>query len=1103
MDSPLLAQALDPSRSVVVEACAGSGKTWLLISRVLRLLLAGAAPAQILAITFTRKAAQEMASRLQQWLEQLALMPRHEAEAFLLARGVAANEMPIALERAPMLFELCQTASPGITISTFHGWFLQVLQKMPLAGGIAADTAVVESTSGLLDTAWRKYLATLQSPAAATREALLRLFEAHGLNNTRRLLHNFVAKRAEWWAYTEGQSDPIEYALRMLETEIGPLAPDDDLAQFFSAELVAELTEFAELLGREATKDAERGQRLASALAAQDYAALLDAMRRALYTGKGDHLARKSTQTRIAKYGTAADARFLALHESLCAKLDDLHARLDARETYALNEDGIRCGLALLDVYQALKQERRSIDYTDIEWRTARLLANSEQSAYLNYKLDARYRHLLVDEFQDTNPLQWQALLAWLENAAAADTRPSVFLVGDPKQSIYRFRRAEARLFDRAAAFLIEHYGATHIRLNTSRRCAPAILDMLNRLFSAQSEFIGFETHEPQHADRWGRVEIVELFSQQKQNGGATALLELRNPLLVPRDEENDLRSASEAEFIAQRIKTLVGNCVIEDGHLTRPARYGDIMLLTRRRTKLDVFEAALRQADIPYLSGREGGLLDALECKDMTALLTVITNPLADIELAQVLKSPLFGLSDQDLILLAPIEAPSWWEKLAAHTAAAEADPRFQRAAASLLRWADLAGKLPVHDLLDTIYAETDALNRYRAAVMPAQRETVVANLRAYTELALNVDEGRYPSLPGFLEALKRFSRGTHQDSPDQGQTSTGIDAVSIMTIHGAKGLERPIVWLIDCEGGSGRERGYDALVNWPPHDAQPRHFSLYKSASAKHDRRAAYFAEEKYQQQREALNLLYVAITRAKQLFFATGCLQQNGCGWHPKMAEALSQLSTDASTHERGTAALFDPKPIAAPMREPETAFSTQWSAPVSEAIEAKLDPARRYGITLHRLLEALAPPAIARDRETLRAQIDVPRSEFDQAWQQAQRILTAPDLAQFFNPEHYLRAYNELSFYDEKNQARRIDRLIEYENEIWLLDYKAMYSANPPAELIERYGDQMMVYRDAMMGAFTKPVRCALILGDASVIEITDTAAVQGLSQVHLL
>lgn len=1089
MDSDFVDQALDPRRSIVVEACAGSGKTWLLISRILRLLLAGSAPGHILAITFTRKAAQEMTARLQVWLEQLSLMPREETELFLRARGVRQSEMPAALERAPMLFELCQTSEPGITISTFHGWFLQILQKVPLAGGVAADTVVLEQTSVVVDGAWRRYLASLQPADAPTRAALLRLFTVLGLSNTQALLKNFLSKRAEWWAYTREQSSPIDYALARLAAELGPLADAKTLAEFFAPPRLADIQEFAQLLMLESSKEAALGNMLDRARAGGDTTVMLSALQSALHTGKGERRARKSTKTRISQHGAAADARLLALHETLCEQIEALQMRFRAAEIFELNADGMTCGVALLEIYQALKRQRRSIDYTDIEWRSAKLLADSDQSAYLSYKLDARYRHLLVDEFQDTNPLQWQALLAWLDSAADADTRPSVFFVGDPKQSIYRFRRAEARLFDRASAFLINRYDAVHLKLNTSRRCASALLDMLNNLFAAQADFDGFEAHQAHDQERWGRAEVHALFSQQRQQKPEHLQLALRDPLQTPRSEESDIRYTSEAQLIVQRISEIVGTLVIEDGTQRRLARYGDIMLLARRRTRLDAYETALRQADIPYLSGRQGGLLETLECQDMTALLALLANPTADIQLAQVLRSPMFGFSDSDLAEIAQTTAPSWWEKLLACAAEKPDGHHFIRASESLSRWAGLAGRLPVHDLLDTIYHDTDALNRYRAAVMPALRETVVANLRAYMELALSVDEGRYPSLPDFLRALKNIARGSNQDSPDQGVASAGIDAISIFTIHGAKGLERPIVWLVDCEGGAGKDRGYDVLVNWPPEDVRPKHFSLYKSASEKHDPRAHFFAEEKRHQQREALNLLYVAATRAKQLFVASGCELRNGCGWQANLAGALQEISADTGAYESGVVCVAD---VSAPDQTTRSAayFTAQWQAPQHPAQqEPASNPAQHYGIMLHALLEALAPPSTPRERDELFKQIGGSAQEFEQAWQQTQKILSAPNLARFFQSQHYLRAHNELAFYDEHNSARRIDRLVEYADEVWLLDYKAVSaSSEDETDVAARYAAQMSLYRNAMARAFTKPIRCGLILGDASIVEI---------------
>ena len=215
------ARALAPEASVVIEACAGSGKTWLLVSRIIRLLLAGAAPSQILAITFTRKAAQEMATRLREWLRELATAGDDKARDFLRQREVPENEIEAALPRARALFEDLLTHQPSITIATFHSWFLQILRRAPLDAGALGEVNLVEQTSALVDEAWQLFASRVQrDPGSPAARGLDRLFRDCGLSNTQRVLTNFLYRRAEWWAYTHDRAEPVGYALERMKADM-------------------------------------------------------------------------------------------------------------------------------------------------------------------------------------------------------------------------------------------------------------------------------------------------------------------------------------------------------------------------------------------------------------------------------------------------------------------------------------------------------------------------------------------------------------------------------------------------------------------------------------------------------------------------------------------------------------------------------------------------------------------------------------------------------------------------------------------------------------------------------------------------------------------
>ena len=186
---------------------------------------------------------------------------------------------------------------------------------------------------------------------------------------------------------------------------------------------------------------------------------------------------------------------------------DMLHARLQAvrdtlaeQQAYRLNEAVLHCGVAFLERYQALKAQKQQMDFSDLEWQLCRLLQQSEHAETMQYKLDSRYRHVLLDEFQDTNPLQWQILRAWFDASVAVESQPTVFVVGDPKQSIYRFRRADARLFGVAREYLKEHFAAHELHNNHTRRNAPAVLDAVNAVFADHPEgFVDFEPHTAEH----------------------------------------------------------------------------------------------------------------------------------------------------------------------------------------------------------------------------------------------------------------------------------------------------------------------------------------------------------------------------------------------------------------------------------------------------------------------------------------------------------------------------------------------------------------------------------------------------------------------------
>jgi ATP-dependent helicase/nuclease subunit A len=1123
--------ALDPKRSVVVEACAGSGKTWLLVSRIVRLLLDGAQPSQILAITFTRKAAQEMQARLQQWLRDLALGDEKFVRGFFAERGI--DELSEEqLHRARSLYKEVLLAQPGITISTFHGWFMQVLQRAPLNADVMQGMSLLERAGAEQEEAWEELLEQMRKqPEGVEARHMQWLFDECGLFTARKLLFNFLAKRAEWWAYTSALSPSpspasgrgeresagegaIKFALENLRRDLDVDLEFDPVEDWGMCGISEEsLFAFIHYLGSNGTEvQKAKASELERAWTDTAPEARFDVIWPLLFTQANEPRKLKATK----KQDEVVFGKVLALlHENLQTVRDILADQ----QAYRMNEAVLHCGVAFLERYQALKGQKQQMDFSDLEWQLCRLLQQSEHAETMQYKLDSRYRHVLLDEFQDTNPLQWQILRAWFDAAVAVESQPTVFVVGDPKQSIYRFRRADARLFGVAREYLQEHFNAATLGNSLTRRNAQPIVDAVNAVFREQPEGFEFVEHQTHQKELLGHVLVLplavtdELPSHQREGGaggeGEAVQLELRNPLTTPRTETEEGARHLEAQQFAEQLQTITRDWSVNDEGETRRASYGDIMVLVRTRTHLAIYEEALRARHIPFISSRRGGLLDTLEAEDVQALLMFLITPFADLALAQVLRTPIFACSDADLMRLAePTPSPlqgegwgggrSWWSSL---QNLENPSPALQRAQQLLKNWLTLADKLPVHDLLDRIYFEGDVIARYSAVLPVEMRAKVVANLNAFMEIALSVDAGRYPSLPRFLQELREL-RDSSDDAPDEGKLGTAGDAVRIYTVHESKGLEAPIVWLLDANAEKKNRDGNDVLLDWPTHEPQPLHFSLYADQGSRGKKRKPLFEQDAAEQAREEMNLLYVAMTRAQQALIVSGnqgARETKQVTWYARIGEAIGQgennpLVLSPSTELR-TGLSKDGRIGSEASIHPSTGSGrTEVVLPAilpTGKRAARNTAQQQQGIWLHALLQHLtasnSPLPLGEGlgvREVLQQRLAIPEDEIEPLWQQAQTLLTMPQLARFFDATQYRAAYNEMPYINARGELKRIDRLVEFDGEVWVLDYKLGDS-----EEASRYRAQMQEYRVAMQAVYSgKAVRCALVFAEGVLSEL---------------
>lgn len=1050
------ALACDPARSIVVEACAGAGKTWMLVSRILRALLAGAEPQQIVAITFTRKAAGEMRQRLAEWLAEFAQAPEAEQLAALRQRGIAADAAVALRPRLAALQTELLRAGRAVEVRTFHGWFSQLLRAAPLAFlqglGLAPELQLVEDEEELMPTLWRRFHVAVLADAAL-RADFQALTQSRGRYNLREWLLGAFAKRvelrlAEAAGVLEGS---LPGAVELLGT-----TPE----QFFG-HLREPLLALARQLG------AAKGKKAQDAAVALEQAGDFDAAFAALFTLKGEPR----------KLGVDS-----ADFDELCGEL--LHLRAAIVQQRAADEHAAmrRLALVLVDAFEVLKRERGLVDMNDLERGALALLGDAQTAGWVQQRLDAQLRHLLIDEFQDTSPLQWQALHGWLQAYAGAGggAAPSVFIVGDPKQSIYRFRRADPRVFAAAQDFVCEGLGGVRLACDHTRRNAPEVLAAVNAAFDGAQRagaYEGFRLHTTEVAEV---DELAGLWALDAEVSAAPPAAEAdplrwRPSLTEARHEAEVSRRAPECERVCAAIVGLLRE---------RPElKPGDVFVLARKRDPLRQLSAALTAAGVPHAAPEEQPLAAQPDVADLLALLDVLASPGHDLSLARALRSPLFGASEADLLALAeaagtaewlgrpPAERRGWWDAL---QDLASPSPALARAQALLRGWAAQARLRTPHELLDRIVQEGELLPHIAAAVPAADAAVRLQGVQALLHAALELDGGRYAQLYGFVRALK--------SRPIKFVPAAALDAVQLLTIHGAKGLEAEVVLLLDTDAAPPKAETLGLLLDWPVGRPAPRRAAFLASEARPPPSLQALVDDERREREREELNGLYVALTRARRaLVLSHTPGRSQATSWWERLQPLARPWPFALDSGARTDAAA--PRLAPLPRWQPP-------AAPPAREGAARSERQARVGEALHRVLEWVSAPGQTQPLEVLLAAsaqaFGLDAKAREQHEQAARAILASPDCRPFFDPAELLWAGNEVAV-GQDGEDQRIDRLVQRrDGSWWVLDYKL--GATPERE--PAYLEQMRGYVAAVQALQPgEAVRAALISGTGRFVPVS--------------
>jgi ATP-dependent helicase/nuclease subunit A len=1060
------ARACDPRRSVVIEACAGSGKTWMLVSRILRALLEGAQPHEILAITFTRKAAGEMRERLNDWLREFGAPACADATriAALRQRGLSFADAQRLAPALGGLHEQLLSRGRPIEICTFHAWFAQLLRAAPFELldelGLQPGMTLIEDLDDHRAEVFRRFhAALLRDPERRADHAAL--IAQRGRSQIASWLEAALDKRIEI---------ELADAAGVLEASVpgpdGAGGPGDAAIDATDRALADLARELGQRKGR--AQDAAAG--LLAALADADARACFERAWAALFTREG---------TPRRQLGSAPSL------PSVQADLEALARRVQQHDARIEHLRMVGLARVLLAEFATYKRERSLADMADLERCGLALLRDVTLAGWVQERLDARIRHVLIDEFQDTSPLQWHALHAWLVayagagGGASGQRPPAVFIVGDPKQSIYRFRGAEPRVFEAARRFVVDELGGTLLGCDHTRRNAPALLATFNALFgaaAAQGEFDGFRPHTTEAGDAPG-AGVYALAAVDRparpERAGAKPVAPWRDTLTTPRHEPEEVLRAQEARRVARAIRDLLAS---------HPQwRPGDVYVLSRKRESLRLVAQALREVHLPFAAVEEAPLLEAAEARDLIALLDALVSPGHALSLAHALRSPLFGASDADLIELARRSRNGdWWRALL------EADPppspALQRARDLLVRWQAAALELPPHDLLDRIVAEGELRERVAATVPAEQRAAALDAIDAVLAQALQLDGARYATPYNFVRALKRrtikFTAPAHPD------------AVQLLTVHGAKGLEAEAVFVVDADPQPANAQTTTLLIDWPVEAGGPRRCAFVYSEAACPPSLQPLLDAELRARQREELNGLYVAMSRARQqLVFSSTEPQWRGPApsWWQRVAGLATAWPYGDAPSRRAADLPIVPAPT---LRRLPT-------LPVRPSIDARPVPrsddsdASRLGQAVHRVLEwcgsrsGLADDELAHLAGAAALEFGAPLAATARC---AAAILRSPQCRRFYGGDQLRWAGNEVQI-ALAGEPVRIDRLVlidEGQDAVWwVLDYKLHHA---PHEL-ESYRGQLRGYRDAVRAAQPgSVVRCAFVTGTGEVIEV---------------
>ncbi|MBB3890775.1 ATP-dependent helicase/nuclease subunit A [Phenylobacterium haematophilum] len=1140
--------AADPAISAFVTANAGSGKTKTLIDRVARLLLAGAKPETILCVTYTKAAAAEMQRRLYHLLGGWSVYDDDSLRAELAKLEGRAPQAYDArsLSKARALFASALETPGGLKIQTIHAFCEKLLRRFPLEAGVSPGFRVMDdSASAAVADAARKAVArhALRGEGAVA-QAYARFSVALDFQSFQGMFASFESQRGALGAYFDRHGG-LEGAVADVWQVCGfdaPTDPDEVESQAMGQMNRSAWRDCVEVLAQGGVARRKDANLLLAALQPE---AGLDACLAALFTDKG-------TGKPTAWVATTGDLKVREdLRFFLLAEQDRLEVARERRRAARVAQDthgALILASAYLAAYAIEKAASGALDFTDLIEKTRDLVASRPMAAWVLYKLDGGVDHVLVDEAQDTAPEQWEIVRALTEEFFSGSGQPTerlldrnMFVVGDEKQSIYSFQGARPELLIQEFEFHRERatgagYRFERVDLLTSWRSTPQVLRFVDAAFSppelAAAILPRVEAEAIVHRAVRSDAGCVDLWPLEREEKG-----DVRDAWDAPLDEEGQASANKRlAEKIAGEIAALIerGDAVLDkDSRQPRPATAGDVLILVRRRRALfEEILRALKHRKIPVAGADRLALSEHIVFDDLLALARFAQFPADELTLAALLRSPFCDLSDDSLYALAHGRGR---ENLAALLRRRREETSAWGAAADLVEWLGANRAARPFEFYSRLLALRDADGR-------SMRRRLMERLGAEAEDALDeflaqvlAAEGRgVEDLESLAAALASL------DITVKREMEAGRDEVRVMTAHGAKGLEAPIVFLPETTLGR-TARGSPLM--------RTQEGGFLWSTSKGTDCAASLEAREwrARKDEEEAARLLYVALTRARDRLVLCGRVsatakEENIKGWWGAAVAAFdhADVGGEKRTIVGGGREFvrFGPDPVAlgrAQAQAETTAPLPTWAqiAPPAEAFARYASPSQlgedvatpatsplirsdglgrfRRGDLIHRLLQILPdlPPA---ERESAAARIlsrelDLSPEQRAEMTAAALGVLTDARFAEVFGPGSRAEvsvAGTARGLPPGLAISGRIDRLVVLQDRVLVADFK---TNRPSPERIEdadhAYLRQMAIYAAVLEDIFEgRRIEAALVWTDGpKLMAVPENLWRQTLADLH--